>query len=133
MKDTKKIILELDEETEQLIIKSIENYRGVGTTLESALGSLIIGQHFGWRVLKMLHNPATYKKYEKILGIEYKDVCLEITDMGKKKSIGYAISEKLGSFWAIITGKKKIPDKGVIESPEKVIRRLEEMVQEEDK
>ena len=133
MKDTKKIILELDEETEQLIIKSIKDYRGVGTTLESALGSLIIGQHFGWRVLKMLHNPATYKKYEKILGIEYKDVCLEITDMGKKKSIGYAISEKLGSFWAIITGKEKIPDKGVIESPEKVESRLHEIDQKEDK
>ena len=51
--------LNLSEEQEQIILKNIKEFRGVGTTLESALGALIMGQYFGWRVLKILHNPLT--------------------------------------------------------------------------
>ena len=122
MKDTYNKLLDLDEETEQLILKTIDKYRGQASTLENALGSLILGQHYGWRVLKIVHTPATYKKYENILGVEFKNVCDEITSKGDSRSVGYAISKKLGSFWAIITGKTKIPDKGVIDSPEKVVQ-----------
>ncbi len=107
-------LLALDDETEQKILQNIREFRGVGTTLESALGALIMGQYFGWRVLKILHNPATYRRYEKVLGVEFKDVCPEITEFGQKKSIGYAITEKLGSFWAVVMGKRKVADKGLI-------------------
>ena len=34
--------------------------------------SQIMGQYFGWRVLKILHNPGTYRRYEKVLGVEFK-------------------------------------------------------------
>jgi hypothetical protein len=60
--------LNLSEEQEQILLQNIKEFRGVGTTLESALGALIMGQYFGWRVLKILHNPLTYRRYEKILG-----------------------------------------------------------------
>lgn len=80
-----KKLLALDEETEQSILQHMKEFRGVGTTLESALGALVLGQFFGWRVLKILHNPATYRKYEKVLGIEFKAVCPEITEFGQKK------------------------------------------------
>jgi hypothetical protein len=128
--DTKRKLLDLDEETEQRILKALDNFQGLGTTMESALGALIIGQYFGWRVLKLLHNPATYRRYEKALGIEFKALCPEITEAGKKKSIGYAITEKLGSFWAVITGKRKVADKGMIKSPEEVERRVAEVDKE---
>jgi hypothetical protein len=122
--DPNRKLLDLDKETEQRILKALDDFKGLGTTMESAVGALIIGQYFGWRVLKLLHNPATYRKYEKILGIEFKTVCPEITEAGKAKSIGYAITEKLNSFWAVITGKKKFADKGVIDSPEQVQERI---------
>ena len=41
--------LNLSEEQEQILLKNIKEFRGVGTTLESALGALIMGQYFGWR------------------------------------------------------------------------------------
>ena len=109
-----KKLLILDEETEQKILQNMNEFRGVGNTLESALGALIMGQYFGWRVLKIMHNPATYRKYEKVLGVQFKDLCPEITEWGQKKSIGYAITEKLGSFWAVVMGKRKVADKGLI-------------------
>ena len=113
-------LLTLDEETEQKILQNMREFRGVGTTLESALGALIMGQYFGWRVLKILHNPATYRKYEKVLGVQFKDVCDEITEFGQKKSVGYAITEKLGSFWAVVMGKRKVADKGLIDDQTEV-------------
>lgn len=106
--------LNLSEEQEQIILKNIKEFRGVGTTLESALGALIMGQYFGWRVLKILHNPLTYRRYEKILGVKFQDVCPETTGYSETKSVGYAITQKLGSFWAVVMGRRKVADKGKI-------------------
>jgi hypothetical protein len=117
-------LLVLDDETEQRILQNMKEFRGIGTTLESALGALVLGQFFGWRVLKILHNPATYRKYEKVLGIEFKAICPEITEFGQKKSIGYAITEKLGSFWAVVMGKRKVADKGLIDNQAEVEKRV---------
>ncbi len=133
MTDNPKKLLVLYEETEQVILQQMREFRGIGTTLESALGALVLGQYFGWRVLKLLHNPATYRRYEKALGIEFKNVCPEITELGKKKSIGYAITEKLGSFWAVVMGKRKVPEKGMIANKEEVNRHVAEIDKEEKK
>lgn len=133
MTDEPKKLLELDEETEQRILQSLREFRGVGTTLESALGALIIGQHYGWRIIKIFHNPATYRRYEKILGIEFKIVCPEITDIGKRRSLGYAITEKLGSFWAVVMGRRKVADKGLIADPAEVEKQVAEHIAGNDK
>lgn len=115
-------LLTIDKETEDIILQKMKNFQGLSSTLESALGALVIGQYLGWRVLKLTHNPATYRRYEKVLGVKFQDVCPEITDMGKKKSIGYAITEKLGSFWAVIMGRTKVPNKGELANEEEVKR-----------
>lgn len=130
MEDSPKRLLELTEENEQIILKQMREFSGIGTTMESALGALIFGQYFGWRVLKLMHNPATYRRYEKVLGVEFKNVCPEITEFGKKKSIGYAITEKLQSFWAVVMGKRKVEGKGEIASEEEVKRRVAEIDKE---
>lgn len=114
-------LLLLDKEVEQRILQHMNDFKGQFTTLESALGALIMGQHFGWRILKICHTPATYRSYEKILGIKFQDVCPEITALGKRKSIGYAIAQKLGSFWAVIMGRKKVPNKGGLANEEEVM------------
>lgn len=133
MTDNPKKLLVLSEEDEQIILQHMKEFRGVGTTLESALGALILGQYFGWRVLKLLHNPATYRIYEKVLGIEFKNVCPEITELGQKKSIGYAITEKLGSFWAVVMGKRKVADKGKIGNQSEVEQHVADHVSGMDK
>ena len=131
MENKPKKLLVLDEQTEQVILQHMKEFNGIGTTLESALGALILGQYFGWRVLKMLHNPATYRRYEKALGVSFRDVCPEITDLGKQKSVGYAITEKLGSFWAVVMGKRKVPEKKLIADEEEVKRHVASIGKEE--
>lgn len=125
-------LLAVDKETEEAILQKMCEFQGIATTLESALGALVVGQYFGWRVLKLLHTPATYRRYEKVLGIKFQDVCPEITEMGKKKSIGYAITEKLGSFWAVIMGRKKVPNKGNLANEDEV-KRIAEAFEEPSK
>jgi hypothetical protein len=133
MTDDIKRLLVLDEETEKIILHNIKDFRGIGHTLESALGALVLGQAFGWRVLKLLHTPATYRRYEKVLGIEFKNVCEEATELGKQKSIGYAITEKLGSFWAVVMGKRKVADKAMIGNKEEVKHAVDQIDQEDKK
>lgn len=106
-------LLNFQPKTEAIVAESIARFTGQATTLESALGALIVGQHYGWRVLKMLHNPSTYRKYEKILGIRFEDVCHERTQL-TRKSVGMQIADKLQSFWAVARGKKRVPDKGML-------------------
>lgn len=107
--------LKLTKEQEKTIQHSLVRYRGNAVALESALGALFIGANYGWRVLKIIHSPATYKKYEDILGVSFQDLCPERTLLSKK-SWGLAIADRLNSFWAIATGKKKIKDKAFLDN-----------------
>ena len=107
-------LLDLPKDVEALVLDNLANYRGPGTTLESALGALIIGRHYGWRVLRMMHSPSTYSKYEKLLGVEFKTVCPEDTDLSQR-SIGMRVAVKLKSFWAVVMGREKVDNKGVLE------------------
>ncbi len=44
--------------------------------VESAIGALVMGQMFGYRVLELVHSVATRKKYCKLLGIQsFREVC----------------------------------------------------------
>jgi len=101
----------LDEETMEQLDKAMKEYKGNGITLESALGAVLIGQVYGWRVLKMMHNPTTYAKYEKILGIKYRDICKEETQYTKRNA-GMKVAAKLKIFWEIVKGQHKVKDKG---------------------
>ena len=103
-------IFNIDEKTQQIIVDAASKFKGRGTTLESALGAVTLGQLYGWRVLKMIHNPSTYSKYEKLLGIQFKDVCPETTKLSKRNG-GFKIADKLNSFWAIVKGRIDAPNK----------------------
>ena len=44
--------------------------------IESAIGTLIMGQMFGYRVLELVHSGTTRNKYCKLLGIQsFRQVC----------------------------------------------------------
>lgn len=103
-------LLKLTKEQDLQILKTVDEYKGFPDKLENALGALILGQHYGWRVLKIIHGPATYKKYEKLLGVEFKKVCPEQTKLSSK-NYGYKIAKKMKSFWAVVMGKTKVEGK----------------------
>ena len=106
-------VLQLKSIEREKLIETIQKYRGQATTLESALGALIVGQHYGWRVLKLVHGNRTYNNYQKILGIRFEDICPERTSVSHRL-VGLKVADALNSFWSVVRGKRKVPNKGLI-------------------
>lgn len=104
-----------DPETEKRIRTAIANFRGPGPTLGSALGALVMGQHYGYRGLRMMHSPSTYRKYERVLGgIKFEDVCPELPPLGNR-IVGIRVAKKLGAFWDVVMGRRKVENKGYVD------------------
>ena len=102
------------EEINQVQREAIANFRGQLPNLSSALGMLNMGDHFGWRVLLIIHNKRTIRKYEEILGIKVRDFFPE-EGPSYERSIGYSWAKKLGGYWKIVSGDEKVKDRREIE------------------
>jgi hypothetical protein len=90
---------------------AIDRYAG-GTVdeLEQALGFYILGRHVGWRVLVVVHNKRTIRKYEEILGISIREVFPE-TAAASDRSIGYSIAKTVSNFWKAVSGEIPIENR----------------------
>lgn len=91
----------------ELIDNAILEYSGVGDTLEQAIGMYMIGRHFGWKVLVLMHNKRTIRKYEEILGISIRDAFPEVGP-DAPRSMGFKAAEVLSNFWKAVSGDEKI-------------------------
>jgi predicted transcriptional regulator len=60
----------------------------------------------GWKVLALIHNKRTIRKYEEILGINVRE---EFDEEGPfaDKSIALNVVKKLGTFWKAVNGIEK--------------------------
>ncbi|MBF0370477.1 MAG: hypothetical protein HQL52_13575 [Magnetococcales bacterium] len=96
----------------EIIDQAVERYRGDGGVLEAAIGALFIGQYYGWRVLRILHSNSTYRRYEKILGVQFKEACPE---RGKYafRSKGLQLADELKSFWKVADSAVAAPNRRV--------------------
>lgn len=103
-------------ENKAIVDAAVKNYRGMGDHLSAALGALALGEYLGWRGLLFVHDRRTLKRYEEILGLEFKDVLPEKTDY-TERLLGYRIADKLGKFWAVVKGEIKVPaGKGLMDA-----------------
>lgn len=93
-------------EQHQISLQSIARFKGTMDELESALGFLQLGHHVGWRVLLLVHNKRTIRKYEEILEIDVRKVFPE-EGPSAERSLGYSIVKKLGNFWKAVSGELK--------------------------
>ena len=86
---------------------AIKNFQGDLDELESALGMYLLGRHFGWRPLVIIHNKRTIKKYEAILGINIRE---EFPAEGPDadRSYGYKIAKGLSNFWKVVSGEVQV-------------------------
>jgi hypothetical protein len=87
-----------------VIKNAAQRYSGDLTQLESMFGALVAGQLYGWKVLRLIHSGATYAKYEKHLGVKFRDVCPEVGPLAHR-SHAYALSEQMGNFWRMVRGQ----------------------------
>lgn len=74
--------------------------------LESALGMYMIGFHFGWKVLYVIHSKKTIRKYEEILGISVRDVFDEFGPDAERTN-AYKVAQAVSSFWKLVSGEEK--------------------------
>lgn len=85
-------------------------FKGQFDELESALGMLLLGRLVGWKVLVLIHNKRTIRKYEKILGIDIRESFPEEGPL-VGKSVAYAAIQKIGNFWKAVSGDVKVPNR----------------------
>ncbi len=83
--------------------KTIKEFSGDISQLEAAIGALIVGQRLGWKVLLLIHNKRTIRKYEKILGLSFRDEMPEVGELAHKSRAWTAV-QKLGNFWKAVSG-----------------------------
>lgn len=94
--------------------RAITNFSGTLDELESALGMLRMGHHFGWRVLYLIHSKKTIRKYEEILDIKIRDLFPE-EGPSAERSVGLALAKKASNFWKVVSGEIKIENRRDIE------------------
>lgn len=95
-----------DERAEQLtkiINDAFDRFRGQFDELEKAIGMLLLGDYVGWKVLAIIHNKRTLRKYEEILGISVREFFPE-EGPAAMRSIGYRMAVNIGNFWKAVSG-----------------------------
>lgn len=86
--------------------RAIEDFEGNGTELQNALGVLFMGQRFGWKVLYLIHDRKTIRKYQKILGIDIREEFPEVGDKAQK-SYAFRAVQNVSNFWKAVRGEIK--------------------------
>lgn len=103
-----------DEELLEHIAHVIKKFGGIASTCETAIGALFIGKAMGWEVLYLLHSQATIRKYEKILGLKYKDQMEANTELSRKSYV-WGWAKKFNAFWSAVRGLEKNVDRTKLE------------------
>jgi hypothetical protein len=85
-------------------------FKGDLTHLAAALGALELGKTYGWKVLRIIYSPIAYRKYQKILGLEFKTI-LQPETIYSKKSVGFNLTVKLNNFWFAVSRKFSMDSK----------------------
>jgi hypothetical protein len=86
------------------IDEQVRNYQGDLTQLERAIGTLIAGRQFGWKVLLLVHDRKTIAKCGEILNVDFQEV-LPAEGKFAHKSLGWAAAQKVASFWKAVKGE----------------------------
>lgn len=98
------------EDLDNHIDSLMESFKGDIVDLTHAIGAVMVGRKYGWRVLRIIISSPSYTKYQRILGLEFKKVLPETTEFSKK-SVGYNLVVKLGKFWETVRGQFSIDAK----------------------
>lgn len=98
----------------RLVDEAIKRFEGDLDELESAIGMYFVGRLTGWKVIVLIHNKRTIKKYEEILGISVREE-FEPEGPFAVKSVGYEVVQKLGNFWKAVAGEVRLEQRRELE------------------
>jgi len=95
--------------------EAVREFDGQFDELENALGMMLLGRLVGWKVLALIHNKRSIRKYEEILGIKIREAFPEEGPL-THKSVGYEFIKKLGNYWKAVSGEAKVEDRRTLQS-----------------
>lgn len=99
-------------EVERLVARSSLEFKGQADDLYMAVGCLLVGRLYGWRVLRLTLTSKQYAKYQRILalgldepggGFRFGEWMRERERLSYK-SIGLKLADMIGDFWAACKG-----------------------------
>lgn len=99
-----------------IVNDALNRFSGSADELEKALGMLMFGDYVGWKVLVLIHNKRTVRKYEEILGISIREFFVEEGPIALR-SLGYSVAKDLGNFWKAVSGDVPIEDRRELTNP----------------
>ena len=102
------------QETKKIIDIAIQKFHGQLTDLEGAIGTFLVGQKMGWKILYLAHDRRTLKKYEKILDVDFREV-LPGEGALSHKSYAWQAMQKISNFWKAVKGEITIPRRKELE------------------
>jgi hypothetical protein len=87
-----------------IVEKAIHDYKGQLPEIERAIGILFVGEQFGWKVIYLVHDKKTIRKYQKILGVNFREVFPERGPLAHR-SVALTLADRAGNFWKSVTGQ----------------------------
>ncbi len=101
-----------DDEVQRLICRASWEFKGQITHLYTAVGALVVGRLFGWRILRLTLDAKEYAMCQRILAVglddpgEFKfNQWMREREKLAYKSIGLALVDTVGDFWAACKGR----------------------------
>lgn len=96
-----------DKELMAEIDKVSGEFKGQIDDLYTAIGMIVMGRFFGWRVLRLTSSRSQWTRATRLFG----DLKELMPERGKyaHKSMGLSIADKLGSYWDVVKGIVSVP------------------------
>ncbi len=99
----------LTDDQQKHLHQVLTTYQGPGNPLRDALGALLIGKTYGWRVIRVMYGGSAYARYQETLKLDFKQWCEPETEYAGRHR-GYQMVGKLEDFWKIIRGDVARPE-----------------------
>ncbi len=94
-----------EREMQKVIDTAIDDFNGSLSNLSNAVGMLVVGRRYGWRVILLTHSPSTIRKYLKILGLKtLRDVLPEVGELANRSN-SWRLVEGTTNFWKAVRGQ----------------------------
>ncbi|MEJ8855619.1 hypothetical protein WKW79_13620 [Variovorax robiniae] len=106
-----------DDQILSLVDRATDEFRGELVELESAIGMLLIGRQYGWRVILLVHSPATVRKYLKILGLKHLREALPEVGVLAHRSNAWRLVDGTQNFWKAVRGQLSGVRSGKADTP----------------
>jgi hypothetical protein len=92
---------------ERISLKSTETGVHDFGTVEGAIGALFVGQHYGLRILRILHSSKTLRQYEQFLGVPF-EVLIPQHGVFIDRSLAWRIVQGTRHYWDLVARRVKI-------------------------